>query len=145
MDNVQRLLELLPQQYPFRFVDKVTLYEQGSLMQATFNPVPLQPYLGRGDSLPVTVLIEGLAQVAVMLTQLETRPLVPGEMPLLGKVQATISDEAASDQPICYELAPERIWQRQAVFSGHVRSVDDRLLLSATLAVAIADKGSDSS
>lgn len=138
-----RMLELLPQQYPFRFVDEVTLYEQGRRMRASFDPAPMRSYLGGRDILPVTVLIEGLAQVAVLLTQLETRPLAPGEMPLLGKVQAEIRREAMWDQLIYYELKPERIWQRQAVYSGIVVQKDGCSLLEATLGVAITKKGSE--
>ncbi|GIQ69331.1 FabA-like domain protein [Xylanibacillus composti] len=138
-----RILDLLPQQYPFRFIDQVPLYKPGKRMQASFDPAALRTCLGGGAAIPVSVLIEGLAQTAVLLTQLETRPLGPGEMPLLGKVRASIKEQAVWDRLVYYELAPERIWQRQAVFSGSVQDEDGRPLVTATLLVAIADKGSD--
>lgn len=140
--NAQQIVRLLPQQYPFRFVDHVSQYRKGKSMKAVFNPLPLYPYLGQGDTLPVSVLVEGLAQVAVLFTQLETRPLESYEMPLLGKIKVNVTGTAGWNRQLVYELSPVRILSNQAIFSGVVKYGHDLPILSATLGVAVAVKGS---
>ncbi len=135
------MVELLPHQYPFRLVDAITRYVKGEGIHARFHQLPLYPYFGKGATMPSSLLIEGLAQVAVLFTQLETRPLQPHEVPLLGKIEADVAGKAVWDQPLAYELSPIRMFCKQAILYGVARQNGGPPIVSATLMVSISDKG----
>ncbi|WP_270166444.1 hypothetical protein [Paenibacillus sp. SYP-B4298] len=83
--------------------------------------------------------MEGLAQSAILLTQLETTPLQKWEFPLLGRVQASMCASVAWGMKVEYEVRIIRILAKQAVLSGTVYAGGVGRLLEASLAVAVAD------
>ncbi|KPV57445.1 hypothetical protein QJ48_22190 [Paenibacillus sp. A3] len=134
---------LLPHQYPFRFVDEVTRYEPGQRLEARFRPEPLRSMYGYTQTVPSTVMIEGLAQAAVLFVQLETKPLSPGEIPLLGKAEASVRREASWREPLLYDIRPIRMTCSQAILSGTMSGADGGVLATATLCVAVAEGAGD--
>ncbi len=95
--------------------------------------------MGGGDLIPEVCLVEGLAQSAILLTQLETTPLQKWEFPLLGRVQASMCASVAWGMKVEYEVRIIRILAKQAVLSGTVYAGGVGRLLEASLAVAVAD------
>lgn len=133
------LVDMLPHQPPFRFVDHVTDYAAGKELKASFYPEPLREVLGDQQHPPASVLIEGLAQTAVIFVQLETDPLQPHEIPLLGKVEASIDGRVDWNAVISYEITPIRLGRSQAALHGEVWANGERAIC-ATLYVAISGR-----
>jgi 3-hydroxymyristoyl/3-hydroxydecanoyl-(acyl carrier protein) dehydratase len=138
MPNEKEILALLPHQPPFRFVDNVIRYEPGRFLQAKFSPPSLEVPFGISKEIPETILIEGLAQVAVLLTQLETEPLKEGDIPLLGSVNVTLIKKVQWGETLIYTVEPIRILEKQAVLKGRI-TVGKELTVVATLSVAVAN------
>jgi 3-hydroxymyristoyl/3-hydroxydecanoyl-(acyl carrier protein) dehydratase len=137
MPNEKEILTLLPHQPPFRFVDKINRYEPGELLEAQFSPLHIQPLFGVVSEVPETILIEGLAQSAVLLAQLETMPLKDGEIPLLGSVNATLFNQVNWDETIVYTIELVRIFEKQAILKGTI-FMGIEPIGSASLSVAVA-------
>ncbi|GAA4726598.1 3-hydroxyacyl-ACP dehydratase FabZ family protein [Brevibacillus fulvus] len=136
--SLDELLTLLPQQYPFRFVDEVTRYVPGSLLEAKFLPAPLRQCYGNGRYFPETCMLEGLAQATVILTQLETEPLKQKELPLLGSIEASLIRPADWDEQLTYVIKPVRIAQKRAIFDGTLVDSTGQQIALAMIGVAIA-------
>ncbi|WP_068776339.1 3-hydroxyacyl-ACP dehydratase FabZ family protein [Paenibacillus sp. FJAT-26967] len=134
------LLTMLPHQYPLRLIDEVRDYSPGEFLTASFSPAKLRPYCGDKDEIPPAILIEGLAQTCVIMTQLETEPLADGEMPLLGAVKARIACPVYWDQLLLYKVNPVRIWAKKAIFSGVLYSPDGKIAVTADLSVAVTNE-----
>jgi 3-hydroxymyristoyl/3-hydroxydecanoyl-(acyl carrier protein) dehydratase len=138
MPNEKEILALLPHQPPFRFVDNVIRYEPKRLLQAKFSPHCLEVPFGVFKEIPETILIEGLAQAAVLLTQLETEPLKEGDIPLLGSVNVTLLKKVQWGETLIYTVEPIRILEKQAVLKGRI-TVGEESTVVATLSVAVAN------
>ncbi|MBO8162729.1 MAG: hypothetical protein H0Z34_03290 [Brevibacillus sp.] len=145
--NLKDLMSLLPQQAPFRFVDEVTCYRQGQLLEATFTAAPIRDNFGHPPFFPETCLMEGLAQATVIFTQLETEPLREGELPLLGSIETRIARTVLWNEQLTYQIRPIRMMKRRAILEGAVygrrsgqtvQSVpEDRGSLAATAVVGV--------
>jgi len=129
---------MLPHQFPFRFISNVTQYIPQRVLQTEFTPSSQLPFL-RFEYVPETVLIEGIAQTAVLLTQLETKPLVDGEVPLLGSVKMKVVKQVLWGKTILFEVEPVRTVGQQAVLKGKA-FVESGTLITATVSVAVASK-----
>lgn len=114
------MIALLPQQEPFRFVDGISRYQPQESLEAFFRPGPLRDKLGRPSYVPDTCLIEGLAQATVIFTQLETEPVRPGELPLLGSIDAKLIRSVSWNERLTYQVRPIRMLKRRAILEGMV-------------------------
>lgn len=137
MPNIEEILTILPHQPPFRFIDHVIEYAPGRYLQASFTPDSAEKLFSVFIEVPETIMIEGLAQAAVLLTQLETEPLKEGDIPLLGSVKATLFESVPWDKTLIYTVEPIRILEKQAVIQGNI-CVDGQTVLKATLSVAVS-------
>lgn len=138
-EELDKLLQLLPHQYPLRLVDRVLRYDPGNRLIAAFSAAPLAPYFTPRTTIPQTILLEGLAQAAVILVQLETASLKKGEIPLLGRVHAEIVGEAKWEERIRYEVRPERMLSRQASVAARVFNEAGVQVAHATLYMAVGN------
>ncbi|MCF2945184.1 hotdog family protein [Paenibacillus tarimensis] len=139
MSLLSSVMDLLPHEPPFRFVTQVTRYQSGECLYASHEFTWSESErMGGGEAVPEVCLLEGLAQTAVLFTQLETSPLEKWEFPLLGHVHAAVQGEAGWGTPVNYEVKMIRILAKRAVLSGSVYTSDGRTCLEATLTVAVA-------
>ncbi|SDN48084.1 3-hydroxymyristoyl/3-hydroxydecanoyl-(acyl carrier protein) dehydratase [Fictibacillus solisalsi] len=129
-------LSLLPHEYPLRLVDKVELYKPGEELVSKYDTRHLK-WLSIKTPIPETILMEGMAQSAVIFTQLETRPLQNDEFPVLGAINATMLSQVEPGQLITYNIKPLRLLQDQALIEGSIW-VDQRRILKGTLTVGIS-------
>ncbi|MCK6259459.1 FabA-like domain protein [Fictibacillus sp. KIGAM418] len=129
-------LRLLPHEYPLRLVDKVELYRKGEILVSKFDTNRLN-WLPNQTPIPESILMEGMAQSAVIFTQLETRPLQKDEFPVLGAINATILSRVEPGQLITYKIKPLRLLQDQAVIEGSIL-VHQQTVLRGTLTVGIS-------
>ena len=95
------ILSLVPQQYPFRFLDRILeLDEQHIVGQYTFDP-NLPFYQGHpGGSTPETILVETMAQTAVVALGLYLieRVTLKYDVPNIGKHNVIIFKGAWASQ-----------------------------------------------
>lgn len=129
-------LSLLPHEYPLRLVDKVELYKPGEELVSNYDTRHLK-WLSMKTPIPETILMEGMAQSAVIFTQLETRPLQKDEFPVLGAINATMLSQVEPGQLITYNIKPLRLLQDQALIEGSIW-VGQRRILKGTLTVGIS-------
>ncbi|MBG9794367.1 hypothetical protein ABD76_18380 [Paenibacillus dendritiformis] len=116
MNNVDyaHLVEQLPQQPPFRFVERIDHYESGKSLLASIRLQSVYDDLRGLPVFPEVCVMEGLAQSAVLLVQLETGPLLEGEAPILGSLFMRKSGPAAWHEELKYEVKPIRLLTSQA-------------------------------
>lgn len=133
----KEILTLLPHQPPFRFIDHVTRYVPDCLLEAMFSPFSIKEKFGIRSCLPETILIEGLAQAAVLFMQLETRPLKEDETPLLGSLNVAIHGSFRWEDQFLYRVESIRILEKQAVLKGKV-FVAEKVVVSGLLSVAVS-------
>lgn len=131
----QQILSMLPHQFPFRFISNIIQYIPQRVLKTEFTPSSMLPFV-RFEYVPETVLIEGIAQTAVLLTQLETKPLVDGEVPLLGSVKMEAFNQALWGKTILFEVEPVRTVGQKAVLKGKAL-VESGTLIIATVSVAV--------
>ncbi|MFS0836946.1 3-hydroxyacyl-ACP dehydratase FabZ family protein [Paenibacillus sp. 1P03SA] len=136
--DYRHLLAMLPHQFPLRVLDEVKDYSPGKFLIAGCSPEPLKIYFGGTDTIPPTLLIEGLAQACVILTQLETAPLAEDEVPLLGAIKAKLLNPVSWQESILYKVEPVRILSKKAIFTGTLYRSDGTTAVSAELSVAVA-------
>ncbi|WP_214483017.1 FabA-like domain protein [Bacillus sp. SM2101] len=125
----------MPHQYPLRLIDRVDKYVPKELLRATLDIKQLD-WLNT-KIVPYSVLLEGMAQAAVIFIQLETRPLKENEVPVLGAIKSEIlSKSLPSKGKVSYDVKPLRILETQAVLEGIIK-VDNQLILKGTLTVGV--------
>jgi len=136
MSKLDSILDMLPQKPPFRMVDRILSYHPGKQVEAGFltssffqQPIP---------SVPITILMEGLAQTGVLYTQLETEPLSEKEFPLLGSIHVHFYEEVEWGEPVHFIIRPERLDSKRAVLNGTIAKGNGLEVASGMLSVAVA-------
>ncbi|TYS60656.1 FabA-like domain protein [Bacillus infantis] len=142
MKTLKEITALLPHQPPFRFVDNVTEYIPTKELCATFKPIDCKSTFGDSDEVPFTILGEGLAQAAVIFTQMESEPLTESDVPMLGNMEASYFGRVLWEDKITYKIKPYRILGRQAILYGKLFGSNGELVLSAKLSVAVRNSPS---
>ncbi|PZD96832.1 FabA-like domain protein [Paenibacillus sambharensis] len=136
--DVRQILQLLPHKPPFRLVDEVSLYIPGNKLEARFNPADYRDAFGGLDYVPIAILLEGLAQTGVLLTQLETAPLEEHEFPMLGTVRADIHRPVMWPETLVFMVKPYRLLTKSAVLHGTIQGSGGSPIAEAQLSVAVA-------
>lgn len=108
------MIEHLPQQPPFRFVKQIDHYESGKSLLASIRLQSVYNHMPGLSAFPEVCVMEGLAQSAVLLVQLETGPLLEGEVPILGSLFMRKSGSAGWHEELKYEVKPIRLFTSQA-------------------------------
>ncbi|SDZ37818.1 hypothetical protein [Bacillus sp. 166amftsu] len=135
--EVDKYLELLPHRSPFRFVDKIVNYDSGKSLTTIFSSTNIYNL----SEIPITVLIESVAQTAVLLTQLETEPLNAKEFPLLGSIDSTIEEEHFEmGDDFIIKVGILKLLSKKAVLVGEVYNSSYAKILTASITVAVSIK-----
>ncbi|PEM43186.1 3-hydroxyacyl-ACP dehydratase FabZ family protein [Bacillus toyonensis] len=134
----KEIINLLPHQKPFRFIDDIISYKPNHSLKAMYCPSSIEKKIKTRD-VPVTILIEGLAQTAILYTQLETEPLKENDVPMLGSVEYEIFKSFEWGRSVTYVVMPIRLLKNQAIIKGEI-TVDNVLCATANLSVAVSSK-----
>ncbi|PFM99770.1 hypothetical protein [Bacillus cereus] len=134
----KEIINLLPHQKPFRFIDDIISYKPNYSLKAMYCPSSIEQKIKTRD-VPVTILIEGLAQTAILYTQLETEPLKENDVPMLGSVEYEIFKSFEWERSVTYVVMPIRLLKNQAIIKGEI-SVNNILCATANLSVAVTSK-----
>lgn len=135
--DLDKILDLLPHQPPFRFVDKITEYIPSNSLAAKFSPSNI-PFFNLRQ-VPLSILVESVAQSAILLTQLETSPLSDDEIPLLGSIDIQLHSESLdANEVFLVKVNIVKLLSKQAVLSGEIMNDSHQKILSANISVAVA-------
>jgi len=137
MDENRTYLELLPHQHPFRFVSRILLYVPGHKIISQYEPSMFRNDYGGCPYVPEACLMEGVAQTAIIYTQLETAPLEEHEIPMLGSLDAQLECYSAWDEIVTYEIRPLRISTKQAMLTGQIYGDFQRRIGFVSVSVAV--------
>jgi len=140
MVSAANVLDLLPHANPFRFVDEVVFYAPGTELHAAYDPGRTPGFLRGTPNFPIVCVIEGLAQATVALVSLESGPLQPGEVPLLGAAAFQTYRETAWDESLRYVIRPVRMTAGQGIFHARATS-GGTLIAEGQLVVARRTEG----
>lgn len=124
--NYEQLINELPQKPPFRFVDQIHHYIPGHSLTASVELNSLRRQMRDLAMLPAVCVVEGLAQTAVLLVQLETGPLLEGEIPILGSLSVDQIKPIAWQEQLIYEVELIRLMTMQArvrIFARNTKEV----------------------
>lgn len=136
-NRYDEMLKLLPHQMPLRMIDKITDYARGSKIEAQFDPSTFNTIFGNAATIPETCLLEGLAQTAIIFTQMETKPLEEDEFPMLGSIQAVVYRPLVWTECITYQIHPVRFLKKQAMLEGLLFG-DDKSVAAASASITVA-------
>ena len=129
-------MDLLPHQLPFRLVEKVDTYQPSKLLRTTLNTQKLY-WLDNKEEVPYSIMLEGVAQTAVIFIQLETKPLQKNEFPVLGSVKSDYIQKAPLyGGMLSFEVKPLRIHDKQAILEGKVTS-NNIIIMGCILTVGV--------
>lgn len=129
------LITQLPQQPPFRFVEQIIHYEPGKKLEASIRLQSVHKHMYELPFFPEVCVLEGLAQSAVLLVQLETGPLLEGEIPILGSLFMRQSEPVSWQETLIYEVSPIRLFTSQARIEARAYAAD-RLVAEGELSLA---------
>ena len=94
--DINQIRNILPQAYPFAFIDRVEDYKEGESLTAvkniTVNEWPFKGQTGPVPVFPATLLIEAAAQAALVLYHVSrVKDRVPRPRYFIGKCEAVFS------------------------------------------------------
>lgn len=125
----------LPQAPPFRFLHRVKGIDPHEGLEGLFDPSSV-PVAFRGAShVPEACVLEALAQAAILYFVHVSRPLRPGETPLLGHLSARLCRSLAWDDFLNVRVRPLRVLSDRAIFDGQAQAREG-LVTSARMTVA---------
>jgi 3-hydroxyacyl-[acyl-carrier-protein] dehydratase len=141
--NTQAVMRYLPHRYPFLLLDRIGECRPGVVATAYKNVAKNEPFLGgmgAGREMPRLLLLEALAQVAVVLT-FRTLGIEPSGSELMffaGIDHATFSGTVSAGDHVRLEARVLRIMPTKGIGKfATTASVSGRVVATAELIAAI--------
>lgn len=141
----EEIRSLLPQKYPFLFIDKVIEFEEGKRIVCVKNVSGNEPvFVGHFPDfaiMPGVLIIEAMAQASIILF----RKSLPAQnnrdtVFLLASVSnARFTKPVFPGDQLFVEIIVEKIVSKGAIIQASVK-VDEKAVAKATLTFGIADK-----
>jgi 3-hydroxyacyl-[acyl-carrier-protein] dehydratase len=141
----EEIRSLLPQKYPFLFIDKVIEFEEGKRIVCVKNVSGNEPvFVGHFPDfaiMPGVLIIEAMAQASIILFK-KSLPAKNDrdEVFLLASVNnARFTKPVFPGDQLFVEINVEKIVSKGAIVQASVK-VDEKAVAKATLTFGIADK-----
>jgi 3-hydroxyacyl-[acyl-carrier-protein] dehydratase len=141
----EEIRSLLPQKYPFLFIDKVIEFEEGKRIVCVKNVSGNEPvFVGHFPDfaiMPGVLIIEAMAQASIILFK-KSLPTKKDrdEVFLLASVNnARFTKPVFPGDQLFVEINVEKIVSKGAIVQASVK-VDEKAVAKATLTFGIADK-----
>ncbi len=141
----EEIRSLLPQKYPFLFIDKVIEYEEGKRIVCVKNVSGNEPvFVGHFPDfaiMPGVLIIEAMAQASIILFRksLPTQTTKDTVFLLASVNNARFTNPVFPGDQLCVEITVEKIVSKGAIVQATVR-VTEKTVAKATLTFGIADK-----
>ncbi|GAN35294.1 MAG: beta-hydroxyacyl-ACP dehydratase [Candidatus Brocadia sp. AMX2] len=143
----EEIRSLLPQKYPFLFIDKVIEFEEGKRIVCVKNVSGNEPvFVGHFPDfaiMPGVLIIEAMAQASIILFRksLPTKNNRDTVFLLASVNNARFTKPVFPGDQIFIEITVEKIVSKGAIVQAAV-AVDEKAVAKATLTFGIADKSS---
>lgn len=141
----EEIRSLLPQKYPFLFVDKVIEFEEGKRIVCVKNVSGNEPvFVGHFPDfaiMPGVLIIEAMAQASIILFRksLPTQNNSDTVFLLASVNNARFTKPVFPGDQLFVEISVEKIVSKGAIVQAAVK-VDEKAVAKATLTFGIADK-----
>lgn len=141
----EEIRSLLPQKYPFLFIDKVIEFEEGKRIVCVKNVSGNEPvFVGHFPDfaiMPGVLIIEAMAQASIILFRksLPTKNNRDTVFLLASVNNARFTKPVFPGDQIFIEITVEKIVSKGAIVQATV-AVDEKAVAKATLTFGIADK-----
>ncbi|MBT3353485.1 MAG: 3-hydroxyacyl-ACP dehydratase FabZ [Candidatus Scalindua sp.] len=146
MLNFEEVRELIPQKYPFMFIDKVIELQKESRIVCLKNVSGNEPFFAGHFPdfaiMPGVLIVEALAQAAIILFKksFDTEQN-KGKVFLLASANVRFSKPVFPGDQLTLEIDVEKVISSAAIVKG-VAKVGDKVVTKATLSFGVADKDS---
>ena len=146
MLNFEEIKKLVPQKYPFMFIDKVIELQKESRIVCLKNVSGNEPFfVGHFPDfaiMPGVLIVEALAQAAIILFKksFDTEQN-KGKVFLLASANVRFSKPVFPGDQLTLEIDIEKVISSAAIVKG-VAKVGDKVVTKATLSFGVADKDS---
>lgn len=141
----EEIRSLLPQKYPFIFIDKVTEFEEGKRIVCVKNVSGNEPvFVGHFPDfaiMPGVLIIEAMAQASIILFRksLPTSGNSDTVFLLASVSNARFTRPVFPGDQLFVEIIVEKIVSKGAIVQASVK-VSEKVVAKATLTFGIADK-----
>ncbi|KKO19129.1 MAG: 3-hydroxyacyl-[acyl-carrier-protein] dehydratase FabZ [Candidatus Brocadia sp.] len=141
----EEIRSLLPQKYPFLFIDKAVEFEEGKRIVCVKNVSGNEPvFVGHFPDfaiMPGVLIIEAMAQASIILFRKSLSTQITGDSVfLLASVNnARFTKPVFPGDQLVIEILVEKIVSKGAIVQAMVK-VGDKSVAKATLTFGIADK-----
>ena len=146
MLSFEEVRELVPQKYPFLFIDKVIELQKESRIVCLKNISGNEPFFSGHFPdfaiMPGVLIIEALAQAAIILFKksFDTEK-DKDKVFLLASANVRFSKPVFPGDQLILEINTEKVISSAAIVKG-VAKVEEKIVTKATLSFGIADKES---
>jgi 3-hydroxyacyl-[acyl-carrier-protein] dehydratase len=146
MLNFEEVRKLVPQKYPFMFIDKVIELQKESRIVCLKNVSGNEPFfVGHFPDfaiMPGVLIVEALAQAAIILFKksFDTEQN-KDKVFLLASANVRFSKPVFPGDQLTLEIDIEKVISSAAIVKG-VAKVGDKVVTKATLSFGVADKDS---
>ncbi len=129
----------LPHRYPILMLDRITDYRVGEYIEAikcvTGNSPELVGHFPDRAILPATFIIQALAQLAIVFTQLSRGPLRQDEMTVVSTTKFKFLRPVFPGDTLQLRLSPRRLDDAVGIFEGIAR-VENKSVVRGSLTLA---------
>ncbi len=146
MLNFEEVRELVPQKYPFLFIDKVIELQKETRIVCQKNVSGNEPFFAGHFPdfaiMPGVLIVEALAQASIILFKksFDTEQN-KDKVFLLASVNVRFSKPVFPGDQLFLEVDIEKVISSAAIVKG-VAKVGDKVVAKATLSFGVADKDS---
>jgi 3-hydroxyacyl-[acyl-carrier-protein] dehydratase len=146
MLNFEEVRELVPQKYPFLFIDKVIELQKESRIVCLKNISGNEPFFAGHFPdfaiMPGVLIVEALAQASIILFKksFDTEQN-KDKVFLLASANVRFSKPVFPGDQLTLEIDIEKVISSAAIVKG-VAKVGDKVVTKATLSFGVADKDS---
>ena len=146
MLNFEEVRELVPQKYPFLFIDKVTELQKESRIVCLKNISGNEPFFAGHFPdfavMPGVLIVEALAQASIILFKksFDTEQN-KDKIFLLASANVRFSKPVFPGDQLILEVDIEKVISNAAIVKG-VAKVGDKVVAKATLSFGVANKDS---
>jgi len=143
MLNFEEVRELIPQKYPFMFIDKVIELQKESRIVCLKNVSGNEPFFAGHFPdfaiMPGVLIVEALAQAAIILFKksFDTEQN-KGKVFLLASANVRFSKPVFPGDQLTLEIDVEKVISSAAIVKG-VAKVGDKVVTKATLSFGVAE------
>lgn len=143
--DINKIQEILPQRYPFLFIDKVTEIDKEKGKVTCTKNVTINDYFLRGHFpaqpvMPGAIVIEAMAQASIVLYAI-LKPKIAEKHPdyFLGKIEAKFKKPVKVGDVLILEVHKEKILDNGGAVKAYAK-VDANVVAEAKILFGVKQK-----